>query len=161
MSKRYTYIADLAQHVGKTVTLRGWLHNSRSSGKIRFLILRDGTGFLQSVAGKTDVSPEEFEVMGRIPQESSIEISGEVREDKRAPGGYELTLSAVQTIADADEFPITPKEHGTSFLLDNRHLWVRSRKQYVVMKVRHNTINAIRDFLNDRGFLAVNGCGGI
>jgi asparaginyl-tRNA synthetase len=146
------YIADLVSHVGQSVTLRGWVSNTRSSGKIRFLILRDGTGFVQTVAGKTDISQEQFELLGEIGQESSVEVTGTVREDKRAPGGYEITLSGLKPIVRAEDFPITPKEHGSAFLLDHRHLWLRSRKQHAIMKVRHHTISAIRDFLNDRGF---------
>ena len=146
------YIADLASHVGETVTLQGWVFNTRSSGKIRFLILRDGSGFVQSVAGKGDVPEEQFALLGEIGQESSVEITGTVREDKRAPGGFEITLSGLKPVSLAEEYPITPKEHGSAFLLDHRHLWLRSRKQHVVMKVRHHTISAIRDFLNDRGF---------
>ena len=146
------YIADLASHVGKSVTLRGWVFNTRSSGKIRFLILRDGTGFVQTVAGESDVSQEQFNQLGEIGQESSVEVMGAVREDKRAPGGYEISLSGLRPIARAEDFPITPKEHGSAFLLDHRHLWLRSRKQHAIMRVRHHTISAIRDFLNERGF---------
>ncbi len=146
------YIDELAAHVGAKVTLQGWVHNTRSSGKIRFLILRDGTGFVQAVAGEGDVSDAEFALLGQIGQESSVEAVGSVREDKRAPGGYEIALSGIKMMSSADGFPITPKEHGSSFLLDNRHLWLRSRKQHAILKVRHHTIRAIRDFLNDRGF---------
>ncbi len=149
---KYTYIDDLSSHVGQTVCLRGWVYNTRSSGKIRFLILRDGTGFVQAVAGKTDVSERDFELLGTAGQESAVEIVGVVREDKRAPGGYEITLSRVELISSAVDYPLTPKEHGASFLLDQRHLWLRSRKQHVVMKVRHHAVSAIRDFLNGRGF---------
>jgi len=148
----HVYIADLASHVGESVTLRGWVFNTRSGGKIRFLILRDGTGFVQTVAGKSDVQPDQFDLLGEIGQESSVEVTGTVREDKRAPGGYEITLSGLSPITAAESFPITPKEHGSAFLLDHRHLWLRSRKQHAIMKVRHHTISAIRDFLNDRGF---------
>jgi asparaginyl-tRNA synthetase len=148
----HVYIEDLSAHVGQSVSLRGWAYNTRSSGKIRFLILRDGTGFVQTVAGKGDVSDEEFELLGEIGQESSVEITGVVREDKRAPGGYEISLSRVHTISTAENYPVTPKDHGSPFLLDHRHLWLRSRKQHVVMKVRHHAICAIRDFLNDHGF---------
>jgi asparaginyl-tRNA synthetase len=150
--KRFLYIAELPSHGGETVRLRGWVYNTRSSGKIRFLILRDGTGFVQTVAAKGDVSDDEFELMATVPQESSVELTGVVRADKRAPGGHEVTLSGVALISRAGDYPITPKEHGTSFLLDQRHLWLRSRKQHVVMKVRHHAIAGIRDFFNDRGF---------
>jgi asparaginyl-tRNA synthetase len=150
--KNYVYIEELSAHVGENVDMRGWVYNTRSSGKIRFLILRDGTGFVQTVAGKTDVTESEFDLLAGVPQESSVEISGVVRSDRRAPGGFEVTLRAVKLISKAEDYPITPKDHGTPFLLDQRHLWLRSRKQHVVMKVRHHAIAAIRDFLNERGF---------
>ena len=116
----YTYINELSKHVGESVHLRGWVFNTRSSGKIRFLILRDGTGFLQCVAGKQDVSESEFEVLSGLTQESSVEVSGAVREDKRAPGGYELNLTSVRRLHAAEGYPITPKEHSAPFLLDHR-----------------------------------------
>jgi asparaginyl-tRNA synthetase len=146
-------IDELATHTDEDVRLRGWVQNVRSSGKIRFLILRDGTGLLQCVAGKADISEEQFELLSGLTQESSVEIAGKLREDKRAPGGFELVLKQIRLISASDNYPITPKEHGSSFLLDVRHLWLRSRKQHVIMKVRHHTIAAIRDFFNDRGFL--------
>ncbi len=148
----YTYIENLSSHVGETVTLRGWVHNTRSSGKIRFVIFRDGTGYVQAVAGKNDVTEAEFDLLGELTQESSVEIVGEAREDKRAPGGFEIMIKGVTLLSAAEEYPITPKDHGPAFLLDHRHLWLRSRKQHVVMKVRHHLIKAIRDFLDDRGF---------
>jgi asparaginyl-tRNA synthetase len=150
---QYAYINELSRHVGETVHLRGWAFNTRSSGKIRFLILRDGTGYLQCVAGKNDLSDEQFDLLSSLSQESSVEVSGAVREDARAPGGYELTLASIGIISGAEGYPITPKEHSSPFLLDHRHLWVRSRKQYVVLLVRHFTVKAIRDFLNDNGFI--------
>ncbi len=151
--KRYICINELSQHVGETVQLRGWVFNTRSSGRIRFLIFRDGTGFLQCVAAKDDVSEEGFELLSSLTQESSVEVAGSVREDKRAPGGYELTLSSVGLVSGAEGYPITPKEHSAPFLLDHRHLWIRSRKQHVVLRVRHYTVKAIRDFLNESGFI--------
>jgi asparaginyl-tRNA synthetase len=150
---RYIYINELAQHVGKAVHLRGWVFNTRSSGKIRFLILRDGTGFLQCVAGENDVTKADFETLSSLGQESSVAVSGVVREDKRAPGGYELALSSVRLVSDSAGYPITPKQHSSPFLLDHRHLWLRSRKQHVVLRVRHFTVKAIRDYLNDNGFV--------
>jgi asparaginyl-tRNA synthetase len=151
--KQYTFINELSQHVGETVQLRGWVFNTRSSGKIRFLIFRDGTGFLQCVAARGDMSEEGFELLSSLTQESSVEVAGSVREDKRAPGGYELTLSSVGLVSGAEGYPITPKEHSAPFLLDHRHLWIRSRKQHVVLRVRHYTVKAIRDFLNESGFI--------
>jgi len=147
------YIRDLRAHAGQPVELRGWVYNTRSGGKIRFLILRDGTGYLQCVASAADVSAEDFELMGRLAQESSVVVTGVAREDKRSPGGVELTLKSVTLVGGAEGFPITPKEHSSSFLLDNRHLWLRSKKQHVVLKVRHHTISAIRDYLNNQGFI--------
>ena len=147
------YIKDLRARAGETVELRGWVYNSRSGGKIRFLILRDGTGYLQCVASAADVSPADFETLGRLAQESSVIVTGIPREDKRAPGGMELTLQSVRLIGGAEGFPITPKEHSSSFLLDHRHLWLRSKKQHVVLLVRHHTVKAIRDYLNEHGFV--------
>jgi asparaginyl-tRNA synthetase len=147
------YIQDLRAHAGQPVELRGWVYNTRSGGKIRFLILRDGTGYLQCVAGAQDVTPEEFDLLGRLDQESSVIVTGIPREDKRAPGGVELTLKGVKLVATATDYPITPKEHSSSFLLDHRHLWLRSRKQHVTLKVRHHTVAAIRDYLNGHGFV--------
>jgi asparaginyl-tRNA synthetase len=148
----YTYITDLGKHVGQNVSLRGWVYNTRSSGKIRFLLFRDGSGIVQAVAGKGDVSEQDFDLLGELTQESSIEITGTVREDKRAPGGYEIGLQAVTLVGRAEDYPITLKEHSSPFLLDHRHLWLRSKKQHAVLKVRHHAIRAIRDFLDDRGF---------
>ena len=147
------YIQDLRAHAGQPVELRGWVYNTRSGGKIRFLILRDGTGYLQCVAGAQDVTPDEFDLLGRLDQESSVIVTGIPREDKRAPGGVELTLKSVRLVAAAVDYPITPKEHSSSFLLDHRHLWLRSRKQHVALKVRHHTVTAIRDYLNSHGFI--------
>jgi asparaginyl-tRNA synthetase len=151
----HVYIRDLAKHVGEEVLLKGWVYNTRSSGKIRFVIVRDGSGYVQAVLSKADVSPEVFELASEVTQESSVEVTGVVREDKRAPGGYEILMSDLELVSRADNYPITPKEHGSSFLLDHRHLWLRSRKQAVIMKVRHHAISAIRDFFNERGFLNV------
>ena len=147
------YIKDLRAHAGQPVELRGWVYNTRSGGKIRFLILRDGTGYLQCVAGAQDVTPEQFDLLGTLDQESSVIVTGIPREDKRAPGGVELTLKSVQMVGPAVDYPITPKEHSSSFLLDHRHLWLRSKKQHVVLKVRHHTVKAIRDYLNNNGFM--------
>lgn len=148
-------ITELSAHTGEKVQLRGWVHNTRSSGKIRFLILRDGTGYLQCVASRDDVSNEDFETLGGLDQESSVVVEGTVREDRRSPGGVELTVSSVELVGASGNFPITPKEHSSSFLLDKRHLWLRSRKQHVVLLVRHHTIRAIRDYLNNNGFVCL------
>jgi asparaginyl-tRNA synthetase len=147
------YINELRAHAGKPVELRGWVYNTRSGGKIRFLILRDGTGYLQCVASAADLSADDFQTLGALTQETSVIVTGVPREDKRAPGGVELTLTNVKVVAPAHDYPITPKEHSSSFLLDHRHLWLRSRKQHVVLKVRHHTVAAIRDYLNGHGFI--------
>jgi asparaginyl-tRNA synthetase len=149
------YVADLAQHQGAAVTMKGWLHNRRSSGKLQFLIFRDGTGFMQAVISKADVPEADWELAGSLTQESAITLTGTVRKDPRAPGGFELTVKGVQLFQLAEEFPITPKEHGTSFLLDHRHLWLRSKRQHAVLRVRSEVVMAARRFLDDRGFLCV------
>ncbi|MEI7811869.1 MAG: asparagine--tRNA ligase [Ignavibacteria bacterium] len=146
------YIKDLGQYADQTVTLRGWLYNKRSSGKIRFIILRDGTGFLQVVVIKGNVTPEVFEVSDKMGQESSLEITGRVKINPKAPGGYELDAADVKLISESRDYPITPKEHGIEFLMNNRHLWLRSPRQQAILRVRHRIIKAVRDFFDDRGF---------
>jgi len=146
-------ISDIGKHVGETVTIKGWLHNRRSSGKIHFLVVRDGTGFLQVVMGKNDVPPDVFTAADHLSQESAVIVSGVVREDKRAKGGYELTASDLELVAPAHDYPITPKEHGVDYLLDRRHLWIRAERQTAILRVRHEVIDAVRDFFNERGFI--------
>lgn len=145
-------IKDLAQYVGKEVKVEGWLYNKRSSGKVKFLIVRDGTGLLQCVAFKGNLREEDFETAGNLNQEASVTITGSVKEESRAPGGYELDATSVKLIFDSIDYPITPKEHGVDFLMDHRHLWMRSRKQNAILKVRHRIVKAIRDFFDDRDF---------
>jgi asparaginyl-tRNA synthetase len=147
------YIADLQKHEGASVQMRGWLHNRRSSGKLQFLVFRDGTGFMQAVISKADVSEADWEKAKSSTQESAITLRGTVRKDPRAPGGYELTVTGVDLVHLAGDYPITPKEHGTSFLLDHRHLWLRSKRQHAVLRVRSEVVMAARRFLDDRGFL--------
>ena len=149
---RKIFISDLSKYVGKEITIQGWLYNKRSAGKLHFLILRDGTGYLQCVFFKGNVSEEVFESAGKIGQESSIEITGKVKEEKRAPGGYELDATDLKIISESHDYPITPKEHGVEFLMDNRHLWLRSSKQVAILRVRHRIIKAIRDFFDGNGF---------
>ncbi|HTY36474.1 MAG TPA: asparagine--tRNA ligase [Bacteroidota bacterium] len=149
------YIQDLGNHVGEVVQLRGWLYHKRSSGKVRFLLLRDGTGVLQGVMVKGGVSEEVFGKFDALTQESSFAMTGKIRKDDRAPGGFEMEVSDVQVIAVAHEYPITPKEHGIEFLADRRHLWLRSSRQHAIMRVRHRIIKAIRDFFDGRGFVLV------
>ena len=149
-------IGEIEKFEGQTVTLYGWVYNIRSSGKIHFLLLRDGSGVIQCVAGKNDVPPETFEAMKGLTQESSIIVTGKVRAEKRAPHTpFELTLGDVKILQVAKDYPITPKEHGPAFLLDNRHLWLRSSRQVHIMKVRNTIIRAIRDFFDGRGFLLI------
>lgn len=146
------HISDLKNYVGQEVTLRGWLFNKRSGGKVRFVILRDGTGYLQCVYFKGNVTEDTFEAADKIGQESSIEVTGKVKEESRAAGGYELDATGLTIIQNAKNYPITPKDHGIEFLLDNRHLWLRSKKQVAILKIRHRIVKAIRDFFDDRGF---------
>jgi asparaginyl-tRNA synthetase len=149
------YIEDAGKHVGEEVTIHGWVHNKRSSGKIQFLIIRDGSGYIQGVLMKTAVPPHVFEAAGNLTHESAVIVTGKVREDSRAPSGYEMDLTNVQVIQEVpkdDPFPITPKEHGIEFLMDYRHLWIRSTRQRAILKVRHEIIKAVRDFFDDRGF---------
>jgi asparaginyl-tRNA synthetase len=151
-------ISKVAGFVGKEVLIRGWLYNLRESGKILFPLFRDGTGVMQGVVVKSAVSPEVFERVRDLTQESSIEVTGKVREDKRAPGGFELDVSDVevlQRIPPEDPYPITPKDHGIEFLMDHRHLWLRSSRQRAILGVRHEIIKACRDFFDDRGFTLV------
>jgi asparaginyl-tRNA synthetase len=148
-------IEDLAAHAGENVELKGWVRNFRSSGKISFLILRDGTGEVQCVFPKSEVSEEAWARLAEVEYETSVGITGIVRADDRAPGGVELTASDVTLLGPAPDFPIQPKEHGIDFLLENRHLWLRSRKQIAIMRVRDEIIRAIRDFLHEGGFTLV------
>jgi len=149
-------IHDLGRHVGETVTLAGWLYNKRSSGKIHFLIVRDGTGLCQCVMGRKDVTPEEFELGDHLTQESAIRVTGTVRAEPRAPGGYEMGVSKLELVAEAaPDYPITHKEHGVEFLMDNRHLWMRTPRQVAILRIRHTIVESIRTFLNDRGFTLV------
>ena len=147
-----TYIENLAQHQGETVLVHGWLHNRRSSGKIHFLTVRDGSGFIQAVMSKSVVGDEAFERADHLGQESSIILKGSVRADQRAPGGYELDVSNLEVVGESHDYPITPKEHGVDYLLDRRHLWIRTQRQQATLRIRHTVVNAVRDFLNNQGF---------
>jgi asparaginyl-tRNA synthetase len=149
------YIEDIADHAGQQVTVRGWLHNRRSSGRIHFLTVRDGTGFIQCVMSKGSVSDEAFVRADHLSQETAILLTGTVRSDARAPGGYEIDVSGLQVVGESAGYPITPKEHGVDYLLDRRHLWIRSERQQAVLRVRHEVIDAVRDFFNSRGFILV------
>jgi asparaginyl-tRNA synthetase len=149
------YIENIGAHEGKEVTLRGWIYNKRSSGKLKFILLRDGTGVIQCVGFKGNFTAEQFDELDKVTQESSIEIRGKVRKDDRSPGGYELEIAEFQIIQVANDYPITPKEHGTAFLMENRHLWLRSSRQHAIIKIRHEIIKACRDYLDDLGFTLV------
>src|SRR5687767_11333708 len=147
------YIQDIARYEGQAVTLRGWLHNRRSSGKIHFLTMRDGTGFIQCVMSKAAAGDEVFMRADHLSQESAIVVHGTVRADSRAPGGYEVDATNLTVVSAAEGYPITPKEHGVDYLMDRRHLWIRAPRQQAILRVRHEVINAVRDFFNDRGFI--------
>jgi asparaginyl-tRNA synthetase len=149
------YIENLGDHVGRDVTLQGWLYNKRSSGKIRFLLLRDGTGIIQGVLVKGQTPDESYQAFDELTQESSFAMTGKVRKDDRAPGGFELDVAGIKVHQIAKDYPITPKEHGVEFLADRRHLWLRSSRQHAIMRVRHRIIRAIRDFFDDRGFTLI------
>jgi asparaginyl-tRNA synthetase len=149
----HVYIRDLGSYVDQDVTIKGWLHNRRSSGKLRFLLVRDGTGLVQATVFKGDVSEVLFNTSNHLPQESSIIVHGIIRADQRAPGGYELSVRDFEVIQEAEEYPITPKEHGTAFLMQHRHLWLRSPRQRACMAVRAEIIRACREFFDTRGFL--------
>jgi asparaginyl-tRNA synthetase len=149
----HVYIDRIGEHVGETVSVKGWLANRRSSGKIHFLMVRDGTGFIQVVMGRNDVGEETFARADHLGQESAIEVTGVVRADPRAKGGYELTATGMTVVSPAQDYPITPKEHGVDYLMDRRHLWIRSERQTAILRVRHEVIDAIRDFFNGEGFI--------
>src|ERR1700704_46037 len=148
-------IAEVGKHDGQAVTIRGWLYNKRESGKLIFPIFRDGTGVIQGVVPKNQVTPEVFDVLKNLTDESSVIVTGKIRADKRAPGGYEMDVSDVkvlQRVPDDDPFPIAKKEHGIDFLMENRHLWVRTLRQTAILRVRAEIIRAARNFFDERGF---------
>ena len=149
------YIADLGAHEGETVTVRGWLYNKRSSGKIAFMQLRDGTGMVQAVATPQDVDETSWNLIGEVTQESSIIVTGSVRADARSPTGFELGVELVEIVQMAPEYPISPKEHGTEFLMDHRHLWLRSSSQVAALRVRSKVIHICRSYYHDRGFVLI------
>ena len=150
--KKYTYIKDLSEHVGQEVTLAGWCYNKRGSKKLSFIIVRDGTGMCQAVAFKPGLSPEIVETCAKVEQETSIIVSGIVKADEKQIGGYELELKNIEIVSESVEYPISPKVHGVAFLMEHRHLWLRSKKQHAALRVRHTIIKAIRDYLNNNDF---------
>ena len=147
------YIDEIARYAGQHVTIRGWLHKRRSSGKIHFLTVRDGTGFIQAVMSKTAVGEHVFQRADHLGQETSLIIEGTARADTRAPGGYEIDVSSLRVVGESQNYPITQKEHGVEYLLDRRHLWIRTERQQAILRIRHEIIDAVRDFFNRRGFI--------
>ena len=158
MSETIISIANIAQYVGQTVTVRGWVYSRTDKGRLQFIQVRDGSGIAQCVAFKKDISPEQFEIASKLTQESSLIITGEVRADERAPGipgGFEIGIKSLTLIQMADEYPISLKEHGVEFLMDNRHLWVRSTRQWAILRIRATIIHALHDFMAENGYLHV------
>jgi len=151
----YARITELRDHVGQAVTVRGWVSTTRSSGKIAFLVLRDGTGYLQAVLSKKEVPDAAWQAFQALTQEASVAVTGTVRDEPRSPGGYELGVSDLEVLGPSPDFPITPKEHGTQYLFEHRHLWLRSRRQVAIARVRHEIVQAIRDFFYERDFVLV------
>ncbi|MEA2161924.1 MAG: asparaginyl-tRNA synthetase [Thermoanaerobaculia bacterium] len=148
-------IKDLSQHVGETVTIDGWLYNKRTAGKLIFPIVRDGSGYLQCVVFKKEVSEETWKAADEVTQESSVRITGSVRAEARAPGGVELGVESIEITGPSVDYPISPKEHGTDFLMNHRHLWLRSSKQHAVLRIRNEIEKGIRDFFYDRDFVLI------
>ncbi len=149
------YLRNIAEHVGQEITIKGWLYNRRDSGRLQFLLVRDGTGMVQAVAFKREMPPEAWEAATQVTQESSVVATGIVRADERAPGGFELGLTDLRIVQLAGEYPIALKSHGVDFLMDNRHLWLRAPSQWAVLRVRAAVVRAIREWLDDNGFLLV------
>jgi asparaginyl-tRNA synthetase len=153
--RNLTYINEISRFKETDVTISGWLYNMRSSGKLHFLMIRDGTGIIQAIVAKNSVNEKTFELCNELPQESSIKVTGYAVEDKRAPGGFEIQVKMIELIQKANEYPITPKGHGTTFLMDNRHLWLRSSKQNAILKIRHSLIRACREYFDKNGYILV------
>jgi asparaginyl-tRNA synthetase len=149
----HVYIEDIAKHEGQAVTLKGWLANRRSSGKIHFLQVRDGSGFIQAVMSRAAVGEDVFRQADHLSQETAIVVHGGVRADSRAPGGFEIDVTGLEIVGPSTDFPITPKEHGVDYLMDRRHLWIRSQRQQAILRIRHEVIDAVRDYFNTRGFI--------
>lgn len=147
------YIDKAADYVGQVQTINGWVYNSRSSGKVAFVLVRDGSGIMQCVVAKGDVDEPTFEAVRHLTQESSISITGVIHAEDRAPGGHEMHVEKVEVHQAAVDYPITPKEHGVDFLMSNRHLWLRSKRQWAIMRIRATIVKSIRDYLDDNGFL--------
>ncbi|MGB4704417.1 MAG: asparagine--tRNA ligase [Candidatus Saccharicenans sp.] len=149
---KWVYIEDVKDYVGQEVEIRGWVYNKRSSGRVRFLLVRDGTGIIQGTIFSPDKDFPLFRVFDELTQESSLIVRGKIKEERRAPGGYELEISEIEVIQIARDYPITPKEHSVPFLMEHRHLWLRSQKQHAILQVRAEVVRAIREFFDGRGF---------
>jgi len=149
------YIEKAKEFVGKEVTVRGWLYNKRDSGKVKFLLLRDGTGIMQAVMVKGEVADNLFDKFDLLTQESSLIVGGKLREERRSPGGYELSINKLEVVELSHNYPITPKEHGVGFLMDYRHLWLRSKRQHAILRIRAEVIQACQDYLNGNGFTLI------
>ncbi|MEE8161054.1 MAG: asparagine--tRNA ligase [Acidobacteriota bacterium] len=151
----HAYIEDIGQHVDQEVTIKGWLYNKTDKGKLHFLMIRDGTGVIQAVVFQNNVSSHVFEETDKLTQESSLMVTGTIKKDDRAPGGYEMDVNQLEIVQIAQPYPITPKEHGTAFLMEHRHLWLRSSRQHAILRVRSEIICACREFFDQRGFVLV------
>ncbi len=151
----HAYIEDIGQHVDQEVTIKGWLYNKTDKGKLHFLMIRDGTGVIQAVVFQNNVSSHVFEETDKLTQESSLMVTGTIKKDDRAPGGYEMDVNHLEIVQIAQPYPITPKEHGTAFLMEHRHLWLRSSRQHAILRVRSEIICACREFFDQRGFVLV------
>ncbi|MCS7249341.1 MAG: asparagine--tRNA ligase [candidate division WOR-3 bacterium] len=149
------WIENIGNYEGKEVVLKGWVYNKRSSGKVRFVLIRDGTGILQAVFSAQEVDENSFDLADKVTQESLVELKGIVRKDERAPGGFELVAKELKLLSSSENYPITKKEHGVDFLLQHRHLWIRSRKQFAILRIRAEVIKACRDFLDNKGFILI------
>ena len=153
--QRVVSIGQIAQYEGQDITIQGWLRLRRSSGKLSFLTVRDGTGDIQAIVSKATVGEEQFALCGQVTQESSVIVSGQARKDARAPGGFELDVAEFKIVQLAEPFPIQPKEHGVGFLMEHRHLWLRSSRQHAILRVRHEIIRTCRNFFDERDFTLI------
>ncbi len=151
----HVYVEALPEHVGDSVTIKGWVYRRTDKGRLRFLLIRDGSGTVQAVVFQKNVPEDVFSAAETLTQESSVEVTGTIREDPRAPGGFELDVTDLRVVQESEPYPISPKEHGTSFLMEHRHLWLRSARQHAVLRIRSEIIRAARDYLDDNGFTLV------
>ncbi len=150
---KWVYIKDISKYVGEEILLKGWVYNKRDSGRVKFILVRDGSGIIQTTIWSKDPEFPLFKVFNELSQETSVKVVGKVKEDKRAPGGYELEISDIEIIGKSQDYPITKKEHGIGFLMENRHLWLRSKRQNAILRIRDNIVKSIRDFMHKEGFV--------